>query len=193
MTLGISNCVVCGSEIATCLIMQLEVCQKCGFDLLAPSGEEALMLNRILAKMILMLFNVYVNRQLKAVQTQGGVIMKGKFVLKGLEMSFSCFDKVPTFNEAGQQSGVDMKEMARGSFTIDESSQEVEMEQEEFKHLHTTIKEDLADMRTNYLMPLMEKVFTVADNLTIIADKKVESGIKIAEHVAGIKSGETPS
>ena len=41
MALGVSNCVVCGSEIATCLIMQLEVCQKCGFDLLAPSGEDS--------------------------------------------------------------------------------------------------------------------------------------------------------
>ena len=118
--------------------------------------------------------------------------MKGKFVLKGFNMSFNCFEKVPTFNEAGTQSGIDMREVVRGSFTVEETNNEVEMEQEEFKHLHTTIKEDLADMRTNYLMPLMEKVFTVADNLTVIAGKKIESDIKIAEHRAGITPEETP-
>jgi len=112
--------------------------------------------------------------------------MKGKFIVKGLEVSFSVCDKVPTFTEAGVQTGVEMKEVAKGAIKLAETNDEIEMSDDEFKHIYTTVKEDLANLREVVIVPLMEKVFTVADNLTALADKKICSDIKIAEHESGM-------
>ena len=142
------------------------------------------MLEKLLARTIIILFNIYINMKLKQIPERGDKIMKCVCSVKGFKLDFTVKDKVQLTD--GQIAVVDIMST---TMALDESSSDVEMSDEEFKHTYTTIKEDLANLREVVLVPLMDKVFASADKLAETLDKKVQSDIKCAEMrcEAGIK------
>ena len=137
------------------------------------------MLEKALAKMIAILFNIYINMKLKQIPQTGGKIMKCTCSIKGFELNIAVKDKVHLPD--GQPAVVDIMST---SIALEESMSEVEMSDDEFKHTYTTIKEDLANLREVVIVPLMDKFAAAADKMTDIFDKKIQSDIKIAEMAA---------
>ena len=144
------------------------------------------MINRILLKILCIVGVVYINRLKVEYQRKDGAIMKGKFVVKGLKCNVEINEAVKKYDADHVTLEVIPTKIASLELGLEETNDEIEMDQEEFKHVYTTVKEDLANLREVVIVPLMEKVFTLADNLTLLANKKVESDIKIAEFTAGV-------
>ena len=122
--------------------------------------------------------------------------MKVTSEVKGLKLDIKGYDVSKTYTQEGQAVDIKQTEQFGGLFSLESSRVEVEMDKEEYTHLITTAKEEIANFReyaSPLLQELMAKTFTVLDNGTEILGKKIESDIKIAEFNAKLPGTEAPA
>lgn len=95
--------------------------------------------------------------------------MKLTCVVEGAKLNLKVNEVSRTYDERGQVTSVAVNEVANFESGISKSSTDLEMNEEEYKHLETTVKETVVNFRET----VVPKIFAVLDNLVLLADKKL--------------------